>query len=237
MGIFSSSDETTVANNDVASTHPDEGSLGARVALAAVKRLLAVGLDGAGPLKSVDEVVEDARKEHDDPEKAIDDICASHVREAAMGGFVTGVGGLVTMPVALPANVVAYYVIAARMVGGVAAVRGYDVKDPAVRTALTLMMIGADADDMLKKVGVAGGGKMAQIALNKVPRAAMMMINKGIGFRVATQLGARMLGRLGRAVPLAGGVIGAGLDGFMMARLADVAREEFPAIQTQRIEP
>jgi hypothetical protein len=65
-----------------------------------------------------------------------------------------------------------------------------------------------------------------------VPHAARTIINKGIGFRLATQLGARFLGRLGRAVPLAGGVIGAGLDGFLMGRLADHARAEFPHPET-----
>lgn len=234
MGIFSSDDKGD-GSSQVAEVTEEDASLTSKIALSTVKRILAVGLDGVGPLKSVDDIVAKARSEHSDPEKVIDEICSDHVREAAIGGFATGVGGLFTMPIALPANVISYYVLAARMVGGVAAVRGYDVKDPDVRTALTLTMIGADADDMLKKAGVAGGGKMAAIALDRVPRAAAMMINKGVGFRVATQLGSRMLGRLGRVVPLAGGAIGAGLDGFMMGRLADVARREFPEVEGNQI--
>lgn len=205
-----------------------QGGFGARLATGAVHRMLAYGIEGLGPLDSAEEVVRRARTEHDDPERVLDAICSAHRKLAAGGGFVTGLGGLLTMPVALPANVVGFYVLAGRMVGAVALVRGYDVHDKHTRTALTLTLVGADADDLLKQAGITGGGRMARIALNRIPPAASMMINKGLGFRVATQLGARLLGRLGRIVPLVGGVVGAGLDGYLMARLAEHARREFP---------
>lgn len=217
------------SDKDRATDEPeDEGGFGARMARSAVDRMLGYGLDGIGPLDSVEEVVRKARSRHDDPEEAIQDLCSTHQRLAASGGFVTGLGGLITMPVALPANVVGFYVLASRMVGAVALIRGYDVREDNTRTALALTLIGADADDLLKKAGITGGGRMARIALNRVPRAAAMMINKGLGFRVATQLGTRVLGRLGRLVPLVGGAVGAGLDGYLMGRLAKQARSEFP---------
>lgn len=222
MKIFGSDSSSTT-------DQPEErGGFGARLATGAVHRLLAYGIEGIGPLDSVEEVVRREQAEHDDPEQVIDAICSAHQKLAASGGFVTGVGGLITMPVALPANVVGFYVLASRMVGAVALVRGYDVHDENTRTALTLTLIGADSDAVLEKAGVAGGGRMARIALNRVPRAAAMMINKGLGFRVATQLGTRLLGRLGRVVPLVGGFVGAGLDGYLMGRLAEHARTEFP---------
>lgn len=223
MGIFGSKDTAPTAAD------AEDTSFGGRIALKAIHRMLATGINGVGPLDSAQEVVSRARSEHSDPEKAIDEVTSDHVRLAAGGGFITGVGGLVTMPVSLPGNVIGFYVLASRMVASVATLRGYDVDDEDTRTALVLTLMGADGDEVLRKAGVAGGGRMAQIALNRVPRAAAMVINKGVGFRVATQLGARFLGRLGRAVPLAGGVIGAGLDGYLMSRLADHARHEFPA--------
>lgn len=222
MKMFGSDSPSTTDQPD------KEGGIGARMATSVVQRVLSYGIDGLGPLDGVEQVVRKARTEHDDPEQVIDAICSSHRKLAATGGFVTGVGGLITMPVALPANVVGFYVLASRMVSAVAMVRGYDVHDPNTRTALSLTMIGADSDEVLKKAGVAGGGRMARIALNRVPRAAAMMINKGLGFRVATQLGTRLLGRLGRVVPLVGGAVGAGLDGYLMGRLAQHARHEFP---------
>ena len=38
----------------------------------------------------------------------------------------------------------------------------------------------------------------------------------------------KLLSRLGRGVPLAGGIVGGGIDGFMMKKIADHAMKEFP---------
>ncbi len=51
-----------------------------------------------------------------------------HVVGGVVGGFVTGLGGFVTMPVALPVNIAEFYVQATRMVGAIATLRGYDVQ-------------------------------------------------------------------------------------------------------------
>lgn len=207
---------------------PTEESMTTRTAQALVDKLMDIGMDGLGPLDSVQEVVADARREHPDRERAIDAICRKHIKAAAGGGFVTGVGGLFTLPVALPANIVEFYVLATRMVASVATVRGYDITRPEVRSAVLLALVGADSQELLRKAGVPTTGRLAQLAMKNLPQTAIMMINKGVGFRIVTQLSARTLGRLGRAVPLAGGLIGAGLDGWLMNTIADHAREEFP---------
>ena len=38
------------------------------------------------------------------------------------------------------------------------------------------------------------------------------------------------LSRLGRGIPVAGGLVGGGIDAFMMKKIADHAMKEFPAI-------
>ena len=57
-----------------------------------------------------------------DVEAAIDDVVALHIKLAAAGGFVTGLGGFIT----LPANVVGFYGIATRMVASASSVRVSD---------------------------------------------------------------------------------------------------------------
>ena len=163
----------------------------------------------------------------------VDEIVSDHVKKASAGGFVTGVGGLVTMPVSLPANVLGFYVLATRMVAAMAEVRGYDVTAPGARAAISLSLVGADAEDILQKTGLSvaagmtGSGRLAKMAMDRMPKAAGMMINKAVGFRLLTTVGGRALGKLIRFVPIAGGVVGAGLDGVLMKRLADHARREF----------
>lgn len=205
----------------------EEGAT-AEIANAIIGKLMDVGIDGFGPLDSVEEVVRDATQEHPNPEKAISEIAKSHLKLSAAGGFITGAGGLLTMGVALPANIIEFYVLATRMVASIATIRGYDLSRPEVRSAVMLTLVGADSDDLLRKAGVTGANRLSQVAIQRLPKTAVMVINKGVGFRLATQLGAKTLGRLGRAVPVAGGFVGAGLDGYLMSRIAKHAREEFP---------
>lgn len=230
MGLFGS-DKKADTPAPVEDGGPFDGA-----ANALVGKLLDFGIDGVGPLDSAAEVARKARQEHGgDVERAIDAIVSDHVKKAGVGGFVTGFGGLVTMPVMIPANVVEFYTLATRMVASIAELRGYDVSTKGARSAILLSLVGADADDLLRKAGVStaagltGSGRLATLALSRLPKAAAMMVNKAVGFRLLTQVGGKALGRFIRFVPVAGGIVGAGLDGVMMKRLGDYARREFGA--------
>jgi len=214
----------------------EDGSRTDRVVEALAERLLNTGIDGLGKIDSAQEVADAALREEAGADEAIDAIVSQHVKLAATGGFLTGLGGFVTLPVALPANVVGFYVIAARMVAAIAAVRGHDLKDPGVRTAVLLALTGDDATEILRKAG--GGvvtGRATAFALGRLPPAALMAVNKGVAFRIVVKLGQKGLGRLGRMVPLAGGVIGGGVDAYVMRRIAKHARNELAAAPPRQI--
>lgn len=200
-----------------------------RAATEVVRRLVDVGIDGLGRFDPARTVAERARSGAASPEQAVDAVVASHTRLAAAGGFVTGLGGFLTLPVALPANVAGFYLVATRMVAAIAHLRGYDLDREEVRSAVVLALVGADADDLLAKAGLASPtGRVTSLALQRLPGPALMVVNKGLGFRLLSQLGKRGLARLGRGIPIAGGVIGAGLDSWLLRRIAAAARTEFP---------
>lgn len=199
-----------------------------KAATGLVSRLIDAGIDGIGPLDPAAAVADKAlARHHGDAEAAIDDVVALHTKLAAAGGFVTGLGGFITLPIALPANVAGFYGIATRMVAATAHLRGYDLSREEVRTAVLLVLVGADADNILNKAGMSPMGRVAGLAVKQLPAPALMVLNKGIGFRLLSQLGKKGLGRLGRGVPLAGGVIGGGLDWWLVRRIARAASEEF----------
>jgi hypothetical protein len=204
----------------------DEGVVGRLVQV-----LLDAGIDGLGPLKSAQELADLARRDTRTTEGAVKKIIRSHVVKGGVGGFVTSVGGFVTMPVALPANVVEFYVGATRMVAGIATLRGYDLDDPQVRSAVLLTLVGSEADEVLAKAGLTGKtGKVVGLVGQQLPPAALLMLNKAIGFRILRGVGEKAFARLGRAIPLAGGVVGGGIDVWMMKRIADHALGEFPPV-------
>ena len=192
------------------------------------ERLLDIGIDGRGRFRSAQQVADGAMAGHSDADRAVSAIVRSHLRLVAAGGFFTGLGGFVTMPIALPANVLEFYLVATRMVAGIASTRGYDIRQPEVRSAILLALVGADSDDLLKKAGYASTGRLAGLAVQRLPGPVLLAINKGVGFRLLNQVGRKSLTRFGKAVPLAGGVVGAGVDAYLLKRIADHARQEFP---------
>lgn len=209
---------------------PGEGS---NAVTRLISSLLAVGIDGRGPFASASRLADKALEAHNgNIDKAISSVVAKHVRGGAAGGFITSLGGFVTMPVAIPANVFEFYVQATRMVGAIAHLRGYDVARDEIRTAVLLTLVGNDATEALREsgvpVGALGGGAVTSLLVGRLPKSALMVINKAVGFRVLRSVGEKTLARFGRLVPVAGGVLGGALDGWLMRRIAKSARKEFP---------
>ncbi|GAA6527077.1 EcsC family protein [Intrasporangium sp. DVR] len=206
----------------------EEGLSGAATRF--LERLLDVGIDGKGPFASARSVADQALKDAGgDPEEAIRIVERSHRRLGAAGGFVTGLGGFFTMPVALPANVLEFYLLGTRMTAATARLRGYDIDQPQIRSAVLLTLAGADTEDLLKKAGVfAAGGRLTSVALERLPAPALMVLNKAIAFRLLGRLGSGVIAKLGRAVPVVGGLVGGGVDLYLLGRIAKQATEEFP---------
>ena len=221
--------KTRAALDAAGDPDPDPGAIDRLVEM-----LVDTGLEGRGPLSSAREVAEEALAKSDgDVEKAVARLARQTLLTGSIGGFVTGLGGFVTMPVSLPVNVAEFYLQAVRMVGGIASLRGYDLEEPRVRTAVLLTLVGSDSHEVLEKAGMTtASGRVTSYALKGLPPGALMIINKAVGFRLMRGVSEKVLSRLGRGIPVAGGLVGGGIDGFMMKKIADQAMKEFPATTT-----
>jgi hypothetical protein len=196
-----------------------------------VGQILNVGIDGAGPFKGAIEVAEEVFKTRGgDTEAAVHQLIRVHVRLAATTGFVTGLGGLLTLPVAIPVGVGGYYLLGARLAAGVAHLRGYDVHSEDVRTAVLLTMLGSAGTEIVKDAGIKIGTKGLAAALAKVPGKVFIEINKKVGFRLVTKGGTKGVINGGKLVPLIGGPIGAIVDGVSMKATGRYARSAFPLV-------
>jgi hypothetical protein len=222
--------ETRSALERAAEGPDDNGVLGNQ-AVRLVENVLDLGIDGKGWFDSAQEVADKAlRGAGGDREAAVDSVIRSHLAKGGIEGFVTSLGGFITLPVALPVNVLSFYVLATRMTAAIAALRGHDIAQQQIRAAVLLTLVGADADDLLRKAGMAApSGALTNLAAQRLPGPAAMVVKKGIGFRLLASVAKNTLTRFGRAVPVIGGVVGAGVDAFMLHRVAENARTEFPA--------
>jgi hypothetical protein len=194
-----------------------------------VHLLLAIGIDGQGPLTSAVELADAARTRSLTTGDAVARVARTTIIRGAAGGFITGVGGFSAMPVALPVNVLEFYVQAARMVSAIATLRGHDVDDPQVRKAVLQTLVRTQRDSLLvKAVSATRGSAVTGRLLRLLPSGALLVGNKGIGYRLLHAIAGRLFARFGRGVPFIGGIFVATTDGWMMRRIAKQAMIDFP---------
>jgi hypothetical protein len=238
VGLFGFGDDKQVKDTrsalEQARDPRPQGDVVTGTATRLVENLLDVGIDGKGPFKGADRVAREAlQAAGGDVEKAIDKVISSHRTRAAGAGFITSLGGFVTLPVALPANVVEFYLLTTRMTAAIAKLRGYDISQQQIRSAVLLSLVGADAQDLLSKAGVVATGRLSNLAAQRLPGPALMVVNKAVGFRLLSTAGKGVFSRFGKNVPIVGGVVGAGIDTWLLHRIAESAREEFPTAPPQ----
>jgi hypothetical protein len=202
-------------------------ALGENLISQVVKR----GINGAGLFKGAVEVAEEhLATSPDDPERAIRRLIATHTRLAAASGFVTGLGGVATLPVAIPAALAGLYILSGRMAAGIAHLRGYDVDSEEVRSAVLVSLLGSSGTEVLKKAGIEIGRQSTAAGFARIPGRALIEINKRVGFRLVTKAGQRGVINLGKLVPLVGGPVGAAVDGIGCRTIAAYAVRLFPPL-------
>ncbi len=195
-----------------------------------VQLLLAIGIDGQGPLTSGVGLAEAARASSPTTEEAVARVARTTIIRGATGGYITGVGAVWAMPVALPLNVVEFYVQAARMVSAIATLRGHDVGDSDVRRVVLQTLVRGQTDSaLMRSISATRGGALSRRLLHLLPSGALLLANKAIGFRLLYAVAQRLFGRFGRGVPLIGGLVVAARDAWLMRRIAERAKLEFPA--------
>lgn len=170
-------------------------------------------LDGIPKVsKSVDELAKDYASKYPTAEKAAKALVTNQLVKCTTSGFLTGLGGIITLPVAVPANVSSVLYVQLRMIAAVAKLGGYEPDMDQVQTLVYACMTGQAVGDVLKGTGIKLGTKIATSSIQKISGATLTRINQAVGFRLITKFGQTGIINLGKMIPLAGGVIGGGFD-------------------------
>lgn len=191
--------------------------------------LLETGLAGAGPLSSAEDLATeyliDQGFANDD--RRVESLIKWETGKNFTSGFITGLGGLVTFPVSIPAALGASWLIQARMTGAIARIYGHDLESDRVRTKILLALAGDVARDAMKDLGLKLDNRITQRAVDQIPGRALVEINKRIGARLLAKAGQRVVLRFPRAVPVVGGVVGGALDAAVCRMVGKTAKALF----------
>lgn len=182
------------------------------------------GIPGTGTAR---ELAEDYRKNNATPLDAANSLIRWQNTKAGTSGFLTGLGGLITLPVSIPANVASVMYVQLRMITAIAYLGGHDPKEDQVKTLAYACLTGNAAVDILKDAGIAVVRKVAVNSVKGISGATLIKINKAVGFRLLTKFGSTGIINLGKAVPILGGLVGGAFDSVTTNTVGNIARNVF----------
>ena len=196
-----------------------------------VRESLHRAIHGVGPLPPAAKAADaQLREQHGNVERGIHEVIENHVRYAGAQGFLTNLGGLVTASILIPTNIAGLTLVKARMVAGIAHLRGYDLDDPRVRNAILVCMLGEDlVNQKVKRKKLPAPPMALATAPAHDPSLDRVISNEVAADMIARVAGKRLAVTVGRRIPVVGGVIGMGADAYgtwQVGRYAD--RELLP---------
>lgn len=162
--------------------------------------------------KPVSDLADDYLNKYDDIETASKKFINYQLTKCTTSGFLTGLGGLITLPVAIPANIGSVLYVQMRMIAALAYMGGYDLKSDQVQTLVYATLAGVAIGGPIKKASINIGEKVAIAIVDKIPAATLKTINQKVGFRLFTKFGSKGIINFGKVVPVAGGFISGGFD-------------------------
>jgi hypothetical protein len=198
-----------------------------------VREALHRAIVGVGPLPPAAKAADkQLAEQHGNVDRAIHEVIENQVRYAGAQGFLTNVGGLVTAAVTIPANITGLALIQCRMIAGIAHLRGYDLDDPRVRNAILTCLLGEETVSSLVKKRKIPAPPMALATAPVHDPDLDRLISAEVASSLITKVaGKRLATTVGRRVPVIGGLVGAGADGFETWRIGRYAdRELLPRV-------
>ena len=196
----------------------------------AFHEILDLAIEGRGKLPGAKHTAKQLLLQKNDAEDAISRMVTSHVAMAGGQGFATNWGGFFVSLLTMPVNVTAASFLQARLVAGIAHLRGYELSDRRVRTAILMVMLGPSGNAALISKGVLPSSPLVVATAPVFDARLDGQVSKALLDRALNQLGGKRLGVwVGKRIPFVGGGVGAAVDGWSTLSISRHAEAEFPS--------
>lgn len=124
-------------------------------------------------------------------------------------GAITGVGGLITLPVSVPTGLVCSWRIQATMSFSIAYVYGHTKDTTDLKTDLYIIMAGDSVKEAIKRFGIEVSKDITKKAVNKyITKDIMSKIWKVVGRKIITKAGEKSMTSFMKLVPVVGAPVG-----------------------------
>jgi len=185
-------------------------------------------LNGFGVFPPASKIAQEyLEKNKNDTRRAAEDLISWQMTKAATSGFLSNLGGVATLPIAIPANISSVLYLQIRMIAAIAILGGYDVNSDKVRTLVFTSLLGSGAADVLKEAGIKLGEQVTRAAIYKVTEVIAKKMASSVIARLLAKMGLSQATNLAKLVPIAGGVVSAAIDASATKAIGVVAMQVF----------
>ena len=162
------------------------------------------------------------REKRGTPRARAEQMARRHIALAGTTGFVTGLGGFLTMPITVPADLAGVALLQLHMAASCAALAGRDLHAKATRDEVVECLLKTDEGENTEEEEAAN-----RVGVKVAERGLRYFIGKAVSWS-AKQAGERLIARrFARGVPLVGGAIGAVSDAYITRLVAGHALDTF----------
>lgn len=169
-------------------------------------------ITGGGVLGSAYDLAAGYQQKSRSSQEAVANRINWQTAKCATTGFVTGMGGVITLPFAIPANVASVLLFQLQMIAAIAIIGGHDPQSHQVRSLAFICLTGNAAADLMKKLGVGAGEKTALLAMEAITVQVAAKVNKLVGLRLLTRFGKKGIVNFSKVVPVVGGLVCGSVD-------------------------
>ena len=102
-------------------------------------------------------------------EQAAEQLIRMQVTKCTTTGFLTGLGGLITLPATITADIGSSMYVQIRMIAAIAVMGGYSLQDDVVKSMVFATLLKVEVGNLLKQVGVKTANRASLQLLKKLP--------------------------------------------------------------------
>ncbi|WP_193163254.1 EcsC family protein [Enterobacter ludwigii] len=147
--------------------------------------------------------------------------------KAGSTGFLSGMGGVVAMPITLPLNITSVLFLQTRLVAAIACLGKRNLADERIRALAGLCLCGNAAKALLQEVALQAMDNWTRPFTRRIVEKTLVLM--------AARAGVRTSGQFIRLVPLVGGVVSGAVDVTITSTIGRIACTTFlPPYRGQR---
>ncbi|MCP4757558.1 MAG: EcsC family protein [Proteobacteria bacterium] len=194
-----------------------------------LRQIMHLGINGAPGLSGARELGDQYLQNpaYQTKMERIDALVKWEERKNFTSGFLTSLGGIISMPVAIPASLGINWVLQTRMVATMAYIGGFDIDDPPVRMTIALCLLGKRGKELLNKNIQEMSEMLKKNTFSQIPKQTIQLVNQAVAARLMQVAASKGFSRLSKAIPVMGGLVGGILDYRSCKETADFAKELF----------